>query len=274
MSNWTLRPELDQTLPRSVRMSPGGKTVLGFFTLFYMVMLAIAGAATGPSIYKTSVLKTRGLAAEATVTDLRTVQGRHGPTYSVDYSYELPHENARYSATDSTDLSHFSQLHAGDAVPIAYDRVSPGTSALNFGNQVFATSDLAIFFPLILSIAIVSLGSMIAPLLILRSYYRDKRLLQTGLAAAATILEDHEHMGHGAKVANLAYSFTDNLGSTVKGWRGGLPAKDKRTTAWSRAIFENPTVIYDPQNSRRNMLYPSAWAVCVPRSPASPFSAP
>jgi hypothetical protein len=39
-------------------------------------------------------------------------------------------------------------------------------------------------------------------------------------------------------------------------------------------MFGDPTVLYDPDDSSKNMLYPLDWVDCPPRAQPSVFSAP
>ena len=102
------------------------------------------------------------------------------------------------------------------------------------------------------------------PAMMLRSYARDKYLLRWGTVVPAKIIGEREYRGpHNAKFSAVTYSFTDRDGNTVEGTRKAVArqADIRPGFAEIRArIFANPTVLYDPRNSRRNTLYPPSAA--------------
>lgn len=229
----------------------------------------------GASFYKMEMLKERGVQAAGTVMKLYVSNGAKGRTdYNVTYAYPLVPKPA-YTATDQLDAQNFNQLHIGDAVPIAYDRTYPPRSLLNFNDIVFERDNVhqAMIAFAIFPIALFS--TLVAVLFFVRSYLKEKRLLQRGKAAVATIVSDTEYnAGKAGRKAAVTYTFTDKSGRVVKGERKGLPVKSRRKDAMYSAMFENPTVLYDPADSSKNMLYPFAFADCPPKPQPSIFSAP
>ena len=89
---------------------------------------------------------------------------------------------------------------------------------------------------------------------------QQRRLLATGNAAAAVIVEKHKYMTPRHPRAQLVYEFTDHAGRKVRGVRMGLPVAILGDGAIARpelaAMLANPTVVYDRGNPNINMLYP------------------
>ena len=113
------------------------------------------------------------------------------------------------------------------------------------------------------------------PLFLLYQYRRQKRLLEWGEVAAATIVSDSEYnAGRAGRKSAVTYTFADDTGRVVQGKRMGLPVKNSRRGAMYVEMFGDPTVIYDPDDSAKNMLYPFAWIDCISKPTASVFSPP
>jgi hypothetical protein len=113
---------------------------------------------------------------------------------------------------------------------------------------------------LFVSAAFPVLGMAIVLAATLPSYLKEKKLLQFGKVAAATIVgEKDEWISKYGPSFTVTYSFTDEYGHAVTGVQKGLPAKnDKRAivVADRARIFDNPTALYDPLDSGRSVLYP------------------
>ena len=270
MANWTLPAELDQPLPRIAKHRSVFTLLIVSQAFSFVFFIAIIAATMGPLLYKTQMLKERGVIAAGVITNLYTSSGSKGRTnYNVTYAYPLVPRTA-FMATDQTDRLRFSQLHVGDDVPIAYDPVYPPRSGLNFDNIVFTRDNifLAAF------VGIMPLFMLLVPCIFIVSYRRQRRLLQWGKAAAATIVSDTEYnAGKQGRKAAVTYSFTDESGRVVQGKRTGLAVKKSRTGDMYQEMFGDPTVLYDPDDSSKNMLYPLALVDCPPRPQPSIFSA-
>jgi hypothetical protein len=226
------------------------------------------------SFYKMQALKERGVQAAGTVTKLYASDAGKGRTnYNVTYDYPLVPKPA-YTATDQIDAQNFYQLHVGDSVPVAYDPAYPLRSLLNFNDIVFARDNIGALreqWPIL----IVLFGPFVILPIFISGYLKQKRLLQWGKVAVATIVSDAEYnAGKAGRKAAVTYTFTDESGRVVQGKRKGLPVKDRRQDAMYKEMFEDPTVLYDPDDSSKNMLYPLAFVDCPAKPQPSVFSAP
>ena len=275
MAGWTVPAELDQPLPRPVKR----RSVFTFLVISqafgFFLFVAVFGGMFGTSFYKMQVLKEHGVQGVGAVTSLYTSSGGKGRTdYNVTYVYPIDPKPA-YTATDQLDVQNFNQLHVGDAVPIAYDPAYPQRSLLNFNDIVFARDNVRTLMLPLMIIPFALLGTLVVVLIFIRDYRRQKNLLQWGKTAVATIVSDTEYnAGKAGRKAAVAYTFTDESGQIVQGKRKGLPVKDRRQDAMYKEMFEDPTVLYDPEDSSKNMLYPLAFVDCPPKAQPSVFSAP
>ena len=275
MAGWTVPAELDQPLPRPVKRRSAFTFLVISQTVALFLFVAVFGGMFGTSFYKMQVLKEHGVQGVGAVTNLYTSSGGKGRTdYNVTYVYPIDPKPS-YTATDQLDVRNFNQLHVGDVVPIAYDPAYPPRSLLNFDNIVFARDNLqALKLPLMI-LPLALLGTLAIVLIFIRDYRKQKRLLQWGKAAVATIVSDTEYnAGKAGRKAAVSYTFTDESGQIVQGKRSGLPVKKRRQDAMYKEMFEDPTVLYDPEDSSKNMLYPLAFADCPPKAQPSVFSAP
>jgi hypothetical protein len=89
-------------------------------------------------------------------------------------------------------------------------------------------------------------------------YRREKHVLQWGKAAPAKIIGEDEIETRSGRVAKVRYSFEDDNGVTRENTRS-LPVSDDPRPGFTeeRARYlNNPTAVFDPRNSKRNVLYP------------------
>jgi len=262
--NRPLPPELNQPFPRRV------KTNKSFIltTVFIIVTFVGLGLYMLGIAYKISnddaILKETGVAVEAQVTDLRTEYGKPPRVYyKVTYKF-LPapssgNQSITQTSTKMTPKSNFDLLRVGQSVPILYDPINPNRSNLNF-NDVLHTSNPYGLMPMMLWMVGLMVGAPLACIisLMLNSYYREKKLIQFGYAAPASILKTENVVGRSPSVS-VTYQFIDTCGNTVQGVQKNLPTEKQRETERFRKSWEDimtaPVVLYDPQNSSKSMLY-------------------
>jgi len=93
-------------------------------------------------------------------------------------------------------------------------------------------------------------------------YRREKHVLQWGKAAPAKITGEYEIDTRSGRVAKVSYSFEDDNGVTRENTKS-LPVSDDPRPGFNdeRARYlANPTAVFDPSNSKRNVLYPGTLA--------------
>jgi hypothetical protein len=222
--------------------------------------------------YKAQTLKERGVRADATVTKLYTSTGKNSTYYNVAYSYPVSPKSI-YSATDQTNIQYFNTMRVGDVIPVAYDPDLPTRSSLNFDDMVFMRDNARPLYGALAITLPITLLLLVGPLVILLQYRGQKRLLEWGKVTGATIISDSEYnAGRAGRKSRVTYTFTDDAGVAVQGKRTGLPVKNSRKGAEYAEMFGDTTVIYDPDKSTKNMLYPLAFVDYISRSSPSIFS--
>jgi hypothetical protein len=184
-----------------------------------------------------------------------------------------------YHDKEMTNFERYTKLRIGDSIPIVYDPLSPSRSDLNFEDKIHTTDPFANIFPLdIFPLGLFIIIWIILMFIFFPIYYKQKNLVKRGRVAAATIIDEKEVRSQFGVAATLTYRFTDTDGKIVQGIRQRLPSKtarrsgyrltrfwDDRIAVWA-AARNNPTVVYDPRNSTKNMLYPVDWVDCyLPR---------
>jgi hypothetical protein len=83
-------------------------------------------------------------------------------------------------------------------------------------------------------------------------------VLQWGKAAPAKIIGEHEIDTRSGRVAKVRYSFEDENGITRENTRS-LPVSDDPRPGFKEErerYLNNPTAVFDPRNSKRNVLFP------------------
>ena len=102
---------------------------------------------------------------------------------------------------------------------------------------------------------------------LLSRYLRERKLVKWGRAVHDTILSEEEHfVGRGIRTTHLTYQFRTDDGMIVEGVCKGLPSKKEMENEKSHALLtqitDNPTVLYDPNRSSKNMMCPPSLVVC------------
>jgi len=106
-------------------------------------------------------------------------------------------------------------------------------------------------------------------LLPLLSRRQERRLLATGCAAPAVIVERLKYRTPRQVRAKIVYEFVDAAGRRFRGVRIGLPVAILAGGAIDRpdiaGMLAHPTVVYDRDNPGINILYPSDQVEIVDR---------
>jgi hypothetical protein len=274
MNHQDLPGEISQPCPRPTKPSTNFKIVVGFCVVIPLILYIIMGSIAYPISYKQDILKTRGVAVEGIVVNLRVEPGKHGPTYHVDYKFQAPqgpgieaqtYQNISYVA--STD---FSNLHFGETLPILYDPIDPRISSPNFRDSIHKTDPYQTARIVMWIATSVNIVPGVILLFYIILYYREKNIVVWGDIAPAKITDRIDDMSGKAPSTTIIYEFTDSGGKIVQGVRKDLPSKQNiNKSESSRKLMDrittNPLVLYNPKNSVRNTLYPPKWVDCVLR---------
>ena len=260
MSGWKPPPGLDVPPPRRVAIS----TVwVGFMVLIFgifLVPLATILPTELASTSKMSDLRNHGIETVAQVDKEDEYTRKGGTNYVVTYHYRTiapPGMPDSFSGRAQMSTKEYIDISIGGKIPIIYDSRNPSQSTtetqLNEGGQLTLGLILAMFI----------VGPVVMTVYSFYKYSREKKLLQWGNAVPAKLIGEEEYSIRGAKFSTATYEFKDGNDTLITGIRTGVPTSDSRRAAMVELrarICLNPTAIYDPQNSARNMLYPPSIA--------------
>ncbi len=256
-------------MPRRTGLPKAGAFILLAIAGAFFVVNLIIAAMFYTSAYKNAVLKDRGIVKTGTVTDKYGKRGR-GAGYYFNYSFEISPDRAansvKYYGSNRVGVDEFATFSVGSPVPVIYDPRDAWNSALNLNDQVhqrdpYSLANLVVAVSGLASVFILAAGTAYP----LYRYGRDRRLLRYGTATAATITGKRTIWTGQRETTTLAYEFTGATGERGFGECKGLPTQSwPGTTHYLSSATLNPTVVYDPRDPRRNLLYPSQWAACLP----------
>jgi len=260
MNIWTPPRELTQSVPRSIRIRGRLLMLFGLITALLpgIAVLLIVSILYGDR--EMMIMKERGIATEGTVINLNSPGPGHG--HHIEYRFMGSHANndgsrmsreAIYQRRDGVDWHHYMHLTVGSKVPVIYDPSNPNTSALNFEDSVRTSDPFEnMKFLYVLMLCVFGIPYTVIMTVCLIPICKQIRLIKWGRAAEATIIEKKEVQGR-ARTITVTYRFRDADGKIVQGVRKLLPTD---------ADLNNATVVYDPRNSAKNMLYSWPAVVC------------
>ena len=271
MSDWEMPVELQQATPRVTRVMWPYVVRLSFLTLIFLFMLLISLICSYLDYAKYSI-RQRGVHSSGVARKLYTKvsHGRHGDTttYYMDYSYTpvsylRADQGAVYLRTAEIPSADYSQIRVGDSLDVAYDQGHP--------DKAVAQHEIVLNEALVyILLATAFFGTVW--LRRIRNHYQEKRLMRWGKVVHAKITNTQFIQGRYGTYATVKYEFTDGDGKIVEGKRTGIPSigasqwlgdqKESSLKEKFAAIIDNPTVIYDPQDSSRNIIYPAASVIC------------
>jgi hypothetical protein len=156
----------------------------------------------------------------------------------------------------------YATLRSQPQIDVVYDSAHPEVS-----RPVYAGMELTRVMELktmvLWSVAADAAALIFIVALPIRRALRDLWLLRWGLAAPARIASKSVGTGRSGNYLALNYEFVDESGQKILGRRviwGNITANGRTNDPRIRAALENPTVLYDRNDSRRNLLYPSTVA--------------
>ena len=216
-------------------------------------------------------LKTRGVDVIGSIVNTYITTAKGGPIHHAVYQFPVPPmPDGGNTIIQATDIVPNIPIQLGQPVPVIYDPTNLRLSALNFNDHIHKMDP---YGPM-RSIVETVVGVTWTPYLILVAvlvyqWRREKGFMQTGHAVAAKIIGQKEINTGRSRFTALTYEFTDAGGRVMKNARDNLPneaaiARSEKNQRLMDTITDNPTVLYDPDNSEKNMLYPPSYVKCVP----------
>jgi hypothetical protein len=210
-----------------------------------------------------TVLKQRGVEIMGSVVSERAVEQKNNNySYFIDYRFEPPELSHQAVVFEGDEVQVRASLYyaagIGDPVAVIYDPERPDRSMLlaSFNlAKTHSTWPLALIASAVIGVPTLVLGGLYG-----FYYRREKHVLQWGKAAPAKIIGEHEIETRSGRIAKVRYSFRDEKGITRENTRS-LPVGDDPRPGCKEArsrYLNNPTAVFDPSNSKRNVLFPGA----------------
>lgn len=273
MNNYPLPKILNQPLPRSTKLNGSAKFYIFSGSFIYFFVLILLLGSMYPDIAQKTLLKNKGVAAEAEILRLYTEQlcNRRSGCYTVVYRYAPPSYTGVVTKMN-IDSSIYYKLEVGQKVPILYDPENPGVSALNINDSLHNTDPAKLLY-------IGAGGLSCIFLAVARSfanaYRKERKLVQWGQATTnVTIINEKKvYSSSSSSYSIVTYQFTDSKGNTVQGKRYYVPTdKDKLSLIIRELVMNYPVALYNPDNSNENILYPPQYVDILPKEPQGSFS--
>jgi hypothetical protein len=241
--SWRIPPELDQPLPRTVRLNGMGVTLCVSAAIIVLLGIRVAFRAIHDELSRQAEnnslaqeLASRGRGEDATVTQLLTGLG-----YVARYQFTVDGRNYERGAFISKD--HWQALDVGSTLPIHYLPSDPHQSApdgdppnsQNHWSDALGMAGMSLFFTL--SFATVFLLP-ISP---------QRRLLARGSTARGIVTRCKAGSQGRSSGYFLDYEFPLPDGSMTQG---------RKFSGEQMAEGSAVAVLYDPDRPKNNSLYP------------------
>jgi hypothetical protein len=238
---WEPPAELQTSTPRQVQLTRLGKTVAVLATLLALFAVGLTGWMMNQAeadAARWSSWQSDATPAQGHITYMRqTVSGKNR-VYRVEYAY--PVGDLTYGGVGTVSEREWKFMRQGDGIRVFYRKSEPGLSWIS-GHEPKGVPWWA--GPL------TGTAMLIAPILLVWNLRRQRRLLEEGWPAKATITRvTRVRQQKGGATYRIDYAFDTMNGDPAT---GRSQARENVPNEGSQA-----TVLYVPENARRNALYP------------------
>ena len=245
--DWTVPVELQRPLPRPVRFTGQGFMAFVMCVFFmaapaFIIVLSLRDDARAAS--DLSRMAAEGRATDAVVTRLWVSHGSKGSTsWHVAYDYDV--DGRSYSSQNGIARSHWEELQVGGRLPVTYLASDP--------SHVYPAADpprrispllwcfLALFTSLFAAIGVAVIAGAL----------RSRKLLAAGMPAPARVTNCRKIQSRNGVFYRIRYEFKLMDGRACEG---------KDTLRRHAPEGSSVTVLYDPDQPRRNAAYPMTMA--------------
>ncbi len=269
MDPWSPPKELQLPPPRRCQMKSNFKGIIIFIAILFSLPSVMGAMIVYDQAAEAATLKAEGFSTEATIAAKNISKSKNSYVYSLSYRFDAPSRDGKQTSFQKSKYiseKEFMSLNIGDKVPILYNKTNPNQSAVNINDHIHKQNPWNILFimlPLVLSCTYGLLFLITMPL-----YLKNKKLVEWGTPAEATIIAEEERNIGKTRCTVATYEFIDHNGKTIQGKNKYLPTiadvKYGRNTDNLRQVTNCLTVLYDPKNSKKSMLYPSSFVECLP----------
>ncbi len=237
---WQPPAELQTSTPRRVELTRTGKTAAVMAVLLAMVAIGLTGWMTNQAEVDAARWKTwqsDATPASGRITYMRQTSSGKNTVYRVEYSYRVG--DLTYGGAGNVRQQEWKYMREGDGIAVFYRRSEPGQSWIS-GHEPKG-------MPWWVG-PVTGTAMLLAPVLLMWKLRRQRRLLEEGWPVQARITRVTRIQQKGAVSYRVDYSFQTANGEAMTG----------RSQVNERVPMEgsDATVLYLPDNARRNALYP------------------
>jgi hypothetical protein len=241
------------------------KAFIAFIFALFSLPLALILPSDIALKNKIAALKDHGIEVAAQVDSEDVQTTRYGTTYLATYHYRGSQPSnasgAPFSGKGRMSPDEYVKTNIGGKIPIIYDARDPTQST----TKTQLTQGSMPLNPMFFLALFVGIPAAMAGF-IYCMYFPEKRLLQRGSVVAARIVSAEDYVQSGGKFSKVTYEFKDSGGTIITGIRKAVPTESDtraRFIKYRARFYDNPTAIFDPQKSTRNMLYPPSIATLL-----------
>jgi hypothetical protein len=234
-NRWEPPDGLGYSRMREIRLTGGGIALLAL-----AMLLGLGGVVAGIALHRQAARETetailldaQGVRAEATVTRVWKSGGKSPQGWA---SYQFTHGGAIYEKRLKPPRNVWGRLREGDTLPI---RFLPSDPSVNHPED-WSDRPMPPWLPYLIAALLIVTGGLLAAVV-----QRQTRLLAEGQPALGVIVR-HKRADHGQTA--LYYEFRQLSGAVAQG-------RSVKKTAIP--IGEQVCIIYNPDNPKRNAMYP------------------
>jgi len=218
-----------------------------------LLLLALAGpqSITAFRLMTGHISEVEGRVTGKTVVHIAGKTGAR-TDYHLQYVFTPKTSVATFDGDGVVASTGWNETAVGDAILVSYVIEDPGVN-YPFGNTPLFSDVLA--FVLLPIVALFLLVGVAVPVLVLRRYRLDQRLIRTGIETTGTIVKlavqpptNKRGGGMTAGWFMFRYQYAGPNGASHKGWSKGLAYSDR--DHWH--IGDSVHVRYDPANPSRS----------------------
>lgn len=232
--------ELQRSRPRDVQLSAAGvfvTTIAVMLMVGAVVLTIVLSRVSANQERERQLLQTSGVTTPAHVLRLWR-ESNDNRTPRVEYTFEA---NGRdFIGRAKLPLRRWQSLRTGDALDVRYVSSDPEQHVV-----IHAEPDsVPAWLPIVIGLITAGIGVLCGGVV-----HLQRRLLAEGRVARATVTKiTKRHTSHGGGYRSVAFTFQTLSGAVV----AARAATSRKAPDVGASIW----VVYDPDNPKRNALYP------------------
>jgi len=251
-------PQLPSATPRAVESSLFHLVVLITLSVVCAFVWLIVSWIIVPDIIQQKNLRDRGVEETAEVTGLHLENHKGSIHHHVTYAFHV--KDGFYTGESVVSEKDYLKLNIGSKIDIVYDPTKLETSQQNIENYTQSGQGYKKYISIFLAISAIIAGAYVAVMLhMLRSRQFEMRLLMWGAQTTAKITRETQYETRQGKRSKITYEFSVPGHGTFIGTRDDIPTEDSPHSfeaALRKALIESPIALYQPDDPRKNALYP------------------